>query len=131
MYSGRTTFRARPIRILWISAILVGAALTAYLTHGSDEDWFVPWFFVGFFLLGIVALLEALTQFLVLDAHELRYRKTFHTVRIPKAEIHQVTWTKGGGVSLKLESGKWVMVPDMGHDSQSLTNSLRAWVKSG
>ena len=130
MYSGRTAFRARPLRILWISVILVASMLGTYFTYGSDENWFVPWFFAGFAVLSLAALFETLTEFLVLDAHELRFRKSFRTVKIPKADISQVTWTKGDGASLKLVSGKWVMVPDMGYDSQGLTNSIRAWTKS-
>ena len=103
MYSGRTFFRTRPVRILWISAIPIGAPIVAYLTYGSEENWFVPWFFIGFFLLGILALFEAATNFLVLDSHELRFRQSFRAVQIRKTDIESVTWTKGGGVSLRLE----------------------------
>ena len=130
MYSGRKSFRTQPVRILLISAIPIGAGIVAYLTYGSEEDWFVPWFMVGFFVLGVFALVEAVTDFLVLDTHELRFRKSFRSVQIPKTEIETVTWTKGGGVSLKLASGKWVMIPDMGYDSKGLTNSISAWVRS-
>lgn len=130
MYSGRTTFRARPLRILWTSALPVAAGIVTYLTYGSDENWFVPWFFAGFALLGVAALFETLTEYLVFDVHELRFRKMFRTVKIPKADISEVTWTAGGGVSIQLTSGRWVMVPDLGYDSQGLTNSLKAWVKS-
>jgi len=130
MYSGRTSFRTRPVRILWTSAIPIGAGLVAYLTYGSDVDWFIPWFFGGFFLLGILAFVEAVSDCLVLDARELRFRKSFRSVQIRKTDIESVTWTKGGGVSLKLESGNWVMIPDMGYDSMGLSNSIRAWVKS-
>lgn len=130
MYAGRTSFRTRPLRILWISAIPIGSVVAIYFAYGTSEDWFVPWFFGGFFLLGIAALFETLTEYVVLGANELRFRKSFRTVRIQKADITQITWTKGGGVSLKLGSGRWGMVPDMGHDTQGLTNSLRAWMKS-
>ena len=108
----------------------IGAGIVVYLTYGSDVDWFIPWFFVAFFVLGVAALVEAVTDFLVLDTNELRFRKSFRSVQIRKTEIESVTWTKGGGVSLKLESGRWVMIPDMGYDSQGLTNSISAWERS-
>ncbi len=48
---------------------------------------------------------------------------------IPKSEITKVTWEAGCGVSLLLSDGKWVKVPDLGHNSQGLTNSIRSWLK--
>ena len=36
---------------------------------------------------------------------------------------------KGGGVYLKLENGGWGKLPDLGYNSQGLTNTIRAWLK--
>lgn len=73
---------------------------------------------------------EALSEFIILDEYEQRFRRSFRSVRIPKEDITQVNWTKSAGASLKLAGAKWVMVPDMGHNSRSLTNSLRARAKA-
>jgi uncharacterized membrane protein len=79
------------MRILWVFAIPVGSVVGAYLFYGSGEDWFVPVFLAGFFVLGIFASVEAVTNFLILDAHELRFRKSFRSVQIARTEIELAT----------------------------------------
>lgn len=44
-------------------------------------------------------------------------------------EIKRVTWEKGAGVALELNGGGWVKVPELGFNSQGLTNTIRAWLK--
>ena len=45
---------------------------------------------------------------------------------VPRTEIESVTWEAGCGVSLKMNDGKWVKLPDYGHNAQGMTNSIRA-----
>ena len=42
--------------------------------------------------------------------------------------IDSVTWESGCGVSVKLKNGKWIKVPDFGHQSAGIANSIRAWI---
>lgn len=123
-------FRARPFRFLWIIAIILAGAAAAVYSFTNDEARWMVFGSIGFFALGIISLVEAASDYVILDNKELRFRKTFRSVRILKSEIEKITWTKGGGVSIKRTSGSWVMVPDMGYDSQGMTNSLQAWLRA-
>ena len=51
--------------------------------------------------------------------------------QLSRDEIKRVTWAKGAGVALELNSGGWVKVPELGFNSQGLTNTIRAWLKRG
>ena len=130
MYRGRTTFRTRPFRLIWLTAITLGAAAAAVFSLQTDEVRWAIFGFVGLTGFGIISLLEAVTDYLILDENEIRFRKTFRNVRISKSDIEKVTWTKGGGTSVQRRDGSWVMVPDMGYDSQGMTNSIRAWLRA-
>jgi hypothetical protein len=45
------------------------------------------------------------------------------------ADISSVSWEKGGGVFLKLTAGGFAKLPELGYNSQGLTNTVRAWLK--
>lgn len=52
--------------------------------------------------------------------------------RVPRAHIEKVTWEKGCGVAVWTKEKKWVKIPEIfGYNSQSMTNTIRAWVKKG
>jgi len=56
-------------------------------------------------------------------------RKTFRRSMIRRTDIDKVTWEKGAGAVIRLQDGTWVHLPDVDRGAQSLTNSIRAWVK--
>lgn len=56
-------------------------------------------------------------------------RTIFRKTAIARSDFVKVTWEAGCGVSLLLTDGTWAKVPDLGQNSQGLTNSIRAWLK--
>jgi len=69
-------------------------------------------------------------MYIILEDNEIRFRGSFRKTVIPKNEIVRVTWEAGCGVSLLLSDGAWAKLPDLGENSQGLTNSLRAWLRA-
>lgn len=86
-------------------------------------------FFIGFSILGVAGTVESFFMYIRLDETEIRFRETFRNTAIPRSDIVRVTWEAGCGVSLLLSDGTWAKVPDLGHNSQGLTNSIRSWLK--
>lgn len=84
--------------------------------------------FIGFSILGIAGIVESFSMYIRLDETEIRFREIFGNTAIPRSDIVRVTWEAGCGVSLLLSDGSWAKVPDLGHNSQGLTNSIRAWL---
>jgi hypothetical protein len=79
-------------------------------------------------IVAVLGVADVASRRLCLTSTGIDYVANFRSRSIPRSEIHSVTWAKGCGVSLKLINGGWVHLPDVGHNSQSLTNSIRAWL---
>src|SRR5688572_4918345 len=58
-----------------------------------------------------------------------RSRPVFRRRRSERRELESVTWEGGSGVAIRLTSGSWLKPPELGHASQSLCNSSRAWLR--
>ena len=100
----------------------------AYYYSQAGLTWMSA-FFIGFSILGVAGVVESFSSYIQLDETEIRFRETFRTTAIPKTDIVKVTWEAGCGVSLMLSDGTWSRVPDLGHNSQGLTNSIRSWLR--
>ena len=129
MYAGRTVFRTVPWIRIMIFVIAAGSiAAAAYYYHQEGLSWMTA-FFIGFSILGVAGIVESFFSYIRLEATEIRFRETFGNTVIPRKDITRVTWEAGCGVSLLLSDGTWVKVPDLGNNSQGLTNSIRSWLK--
>ncbi len=112
-----------------VFAISIGSiAAAAYFYRQEGLSWICV-FFIGFSVLGAAGIVESSFAYILLGDTEIRFRETFRKTAIPKNEIAKVTWEAGCGVSLLLRDGTWVKVPDLGHNSQGLTNSIRSWLR--
>ena len=112
--------------ILVVTAGFAAAAMYFYREEGLT--WLSA-FFIGFSVFGVAGIIESFLAYIRLEETEIRFRETFRTTAIQKDDIEKVTWEAGCGVSLKLRDGQWVKVPDLGQNSQGLTNSIRAWLR--
>ena len=128
---------AEPPRVLrtrpWLAiAVLVSNALfLAGAAFSYRETRWSPTF-IGFALLsgvGILGILELAVSRIVLSADVLETRDLFVRRRYEVSTIRGVKWEAGGGVSVELVQGGWAKLPELGYNSQSLTNTLRAWLK--
>jgi len=77
--------------------------------------------------LAIIGLNQIFTKIILYDK-ELEVISFFHKISLEKKSIEKVTWEKGGGVLVQLSNDSWVTIPDLGN-SQSVCNSIKAWVK--
>lgn len=129
MYGGRTSFHVVPWIRVMILVVTAGSIATATYFYRQEGLTWISAFFVGFSMFGIAGVIESFLAYIRLEETQIRFRETLRETAVPKDDIERVTWEAGCGVSLLLRSGKWVKVPDLGHDSQGLTNSIRAWLK--
>ncbi|HEX4984818.1 MAG TPA: hypothetical protein VFV71_01975 [Burkholderiales bacterium] len=53
----------------------------------------------------------------------------FRRRRYARGELESVTWEAGSGVAIRTARGTWLKLPELGHNSQALANSIRAWLK--
>ena len=81
---------------------------------------------VGFLL--AIGTLDAMRTRVTLDGEEIIIVRGFRRQRLFRGHIDYVTWEKGSGVSLRLDDGMWVRLPDVG-DSRGRAAAIRAWVE--
>lgn len=130
MYTGERKFRSAP----WMKCFGIGIAAVAMplalLEYSSNR---LTWVSVVFFVLSIASIIgtgAVFTDGIDLEPHKLVIRKNFRRTEIEQSVIDEAKWEKGSGVSLRLSDGRWVKMPEVGRNSQSLCNSLRAWIKA-
>lgn len=80
-------------------------------------------------LIGVAGLLEVATTRIRLSQTTLECGSLWSQHTYTAEEIASVTWEAGAGVCIKLAAGGWAKIPEMGYNSQGLTNTLRAWLK--
>lgn len=130
MYRGQTRFRSPT----WVKGLLsFSAVLVPFLAYMEYRTENVTWVFVVLFILSpmmVAGVIAVFTDGIDLHKNELRIKHNFRRSSIRRANIDNVTWGKGVGVSLKLKDGSSLILPDIGLNSQSVCNSVRAWVKA-
>jgi hypothetical protein len=80
-------------------------------------------------VLGMLGIVEAATTRIVLTDEDVETGSVWSRRRYRAADVASVAWEGGAGVALKLTSGGWAKLPEMGYNSLGLANTLRAWVK--
>jgi hypothetical protein len=121
--------RTRP----WL-AIVVVVANALFLAGAASSYRETQWSpaFIGFALLsvvGVLGILELAVSRIVLRDNILETRDLFSRRQYQASTIRSVKWEGGSGVSVELVQGGWAKLPELGYNSQSLTNTLRAWLK--
>ena len=121
--------RTRPwlaVVVVVSNALFLAGAASSY----RETEWSPT--FIGFELLsvvGVLGLLELAVSRIVLRDDILETRNLFLRRRYQASTIRSVKWEAGAGVSVELVQGGWAKLPELGYNSQSLTNTLRAWLK--
>jgi hypothetical protein len=113
------------IVILAAIVFLSGAVFTY-----RDSGWSVT--SIGFIAMSVAscaAVIEVATTRVVLSEQVLEAGSIWSRRRYAAAQITSVTWAAGSGVALKLANGGWAKLPELGYNSQGLTNTIRAWLK--
>jgi hypothetical protein len=108
------------------AAVFLAGAVSSYVSTGWTWTSVA---FVGLSVVGIVGLVELGFSRMVLSDAELEVRTLWQHRRYPASQVASVTWEAGCGVALRLSDGTWAKVPDLGYNSQGLTNTIRAWLK--
>ena len=121
----------RPKRWVLIAVMVPAALFVAGLvfTYRQSGWTWLSLAFAGMTLLGIGGVIEVATSRVVLQDDALECGALWSRRRYPVSEIASVTWEKGGGVYVKLKAGGWAKLPELGYNSQGLTNTVRAWLK--
>jgi hypothetical protein len=117
----------------WLIAVIdivstIGIAGAVYLwLYGGPPAAVAVLALIG--LLAIVGVVDAAVSRIALEADALRVVSLFSQKRYERRKIERVTWEKGSGSALQLTDGSWVKLPDLGRNSQSTSNTIRAWLK--
>jgi len=112
---------------LFLAAAAAGAGAAAVVWvyfYGTGRAW-LP---IAALLMLTAAAMESATTCVTLGRRTIVILQNFRRTEILREDIDSVTWAAGTGVSLKLKSGAWVKLPDVGN-SQSRANSIRAWIR--
>lgn len=116
----------------WVAAFLalvaVGLIIGSILYYRSEGLSLMFALMTAFGLFAIVGIADSLSTSVRLYSDSLVIMSNFRRRAIPRSELEHVTWEGGVGVSLRMKSGSWVKLPDVGN-SQSVTNSIRAWIR--
>ena len=123
--------RSRPKRwLVGLVAIAEGVFLAGAASSyvGGDQTW-VSVAFALLSVAGLGGLAELARSRIVLWETELEVRTLWHRRRYLASQVASVTWEAGSGVTLRLSDGSWAKLPDLGYNSQGLTNTVRAWLK--
>ncbi len=126
----RVVFRSTRLfrwRIFGATSLFAGGWWHFWHSQGMGP-W--TWCFTLLVLLGLLGLIDSLLLRISLMPEGIEIYSGFRRRFLPRAEILDLTWEGGSGVTLKLADGRWLKLPETGHNSQALTNRLRAWLQS-
>jgi hypothetical protein len=130
VYNGRRIFRTAPWLIGAVAAadmLFVGGAWFSYWSQGLGM---MTMLYIGLATFGVLGIVEALTARLLLADDALHVTKFWTRRSYPRETIRQATYAKGCPVTLELSNGQWAKLPDLGHNTQGITNSIRAWLRA-
>jgi len=121
----------RPTRWIWLVALgayvpILGLTAIGFAT--GRGGWYVP-ALVIFSVFYAIALVEIGTRHIELGPGRITMVGNFRRRVVPREQIESVTWERGAGIVLRLAGGRIVRLPEVGHNSQGVTNTIRAWLK--
>ena len=76
----------------------------------------------------ILAFIDSLTAKIILLQDRLLVTSNFKTKVYYKSEVSQVK-RDGGSVFINLNDSNWIKIENIGGNTQSISNSIRAWLK--
>lgn len=129
-YSGRRVFRTTPWllgAVIVAELLFLAGAWGSYRSRGLSTMTLLAGGLATFGLLGIV---EVFTARIILADDALHVARFWMRRSYPRDAIRRVTYQKGSPVALELSDGQWAKLPDLGHSTQSVTNSIRAWLRT-
>lgn len=121
-FGARRWFKA--LVVLFFLLCLSGAVFT-FRVEGAS---LLAYGLVGFSVLGTFAVAEVFRVRVALEENELVIWLGWRQRRYERSLVERVTWAAGSGVSVRLADGSWVQLPELGRNSQSHSNSIRAWI---
>ena len=127
-YRGRTEFRTTGGHKVFVVVILLISTGITWMSFAYDADTWIIAACALIALAGAVAVLEQWTAFIRLGDSALHFREGFRPRTVARDTIASVSAEKGCPITLILNDGSLVRLPDLGY--QGIDNSIRAWVKA-
>lgn len=117
--------------MLWIVGgamllFVLAAAVGIRLIQGHE---FLVVASIGLALFSVVAFIDTLLARVVLYDDRLEIYANFRKRSYPRSMFKAATYSKGSPVALEFREGGWLDLPLVGSNSQSMVNTLRAWIK--
>ena len=117
----------------WMRAtsVLAFALFAAACTHEflANGGTVTAWVLMGLAVLGALGIAEVVTARVDLYPERIVIVSNLRKSAFPRGSFVRASWAKGVSVTLERSDGSFLKLPDVGGNSQGLTNSLRAWIK--
>jgi len=118
----------------WLAIVYSIFGLSCGISAYKWVQWdTLPWGYLSliiFSTLSFLTVIEVCTSYMKLNQNTLELRSWFKYKSIEKDKIESATWAKGCAISIKLKDGNYIDIPEsLMLNSQSTTNSIRAWLK--
>ena len=127
-YRGRTEFGTTTGHKIFVVVILIISTGITWMSFVYDADTWILAVCALITLAVAVAVLEQWTAFIRLSDTALQFREGFRPRTVARDSIASVSAEKGCPITLILNDGSFVRLPDLGY--QGIDNSIRAWVKA-
>jgi len=122
--------RATPwykISVVLVTTIFFGVTFGLFYRHGLSR---VASISLPLPVVGILAVYEVFSSRIVLTGSFMDVVSLLGKQSIEKSRISTVK-VDGGSVFVKIEGGGWIKLPELGRNKLSMSNSIRAWLRSG
>lgn len=92
----------------------------------QSSHFYILYPLLGLSVFSFIALIESFTSRIIPLNSRLLIRSNFITREYERSFIKKVKW-EGGNVFILSTEDKWIKVPDMGQNTQSIFNTIKAW----
>jgi hypothetical protein len=127
---------AKVFRAPWWIACVLGIGASACIAFGLYAHFagLSLWWQLFYALAApaaVAALVESLLLRVELRRNALVIRGALRRREFQKSSLTEVSWAKGCPVAVKSRDGEWMRLPEVSVGSQSMANSVRAWLRQG
>lgn len=118
------------VAAIFAASVVVSILIVMAIAANAPNSVLGILVFFGILTAGVLA--ESIRTRVLLGIDTLDVSRLSGRRLIRRRDIDKVTWEKGCGVAVLTKEKKWVKIPSIiGYNSQSMSNSIRAWLNKG
>jgi hypothetical protein len=118
-------------RVVCVVVYIAAISVVAFRLPLGLPDRYRPIIVAVLAVGGAFWLADVFLKRIVLCPDRLKLISVMHRLprSVARADIDSVTWEKGGGAALRVRSGRWIPLPNVGLSPAAVTAIIRAWLK--